>query len=415
MIHFHGTLSNFFYNTENHIVCTELHRVLYFYTMKIMIIGTAYPYRGGLAAYNERLARQFVDEGHDVTIVTFKLQYPGFLFPGKSQFIDGPAPEGLKIIRRVNSVNPFNWLSVGYMVKKERPDLLIFKYWIPLMAPCFGTIARIARSNGHTKVICVLDNVIPHEKRAGDKIMTRYFTGCIDGAIAMSQSVLNDLVQFRSDIPVKLSPHPVFDNFGASVPRQEALIKLGFEPDFRYLLFFGFIRAYKGLDLLIEAFADSRLRDRKLKLVIAGEFYEDSTPYVDLIRKYNLEDEIILFDRFIHDNEVNLFFSVADLVVQPYRNATQSGVTQIAYHFEKPMLVTNVGGLKEIVPDGRCGYVVNTDPKEIGDSIYDFFENNRNETFVKMVKEEKKKYSWSKMTDSITEVYKKSINNDNSK
>jgi len=337
------------------------------------------------------------------------------MFPGKSQFLEGPAPEGLNIQRRVNSINPFNWISVGYKIRKEKPDLLIFKYWIPLMAPCFGTIARLAKSNHHTKVISIFDNVIPHEKRPGDRAMTSYFAGCIDGAITMSQSVMEDLQIFCRDIPVKLSPHPLFDNFGASAPINEAILKLGLDADFRYILFFGFVRAYKGLDLLIEAFADSRLRNKKIKLVIAGEFYEDSTPYIDLIRKFNLENEIILFDRFINDNEVNLFFSVADLIVQPYRNATQSGVTQIAYHFEKPMVVTNVGGLKEIVPHGRCGYVVNTDPKEIADSITDFFENDRNLTFVKMVREEKKKYSWSGMTNSLIEVYNKCIENDNKK
>ena len=383
--------------------------------MNITIIGTAYPYRGGLAAYNERLAKQFADEGHNVTMLTFTLQYPGFLFPGKSQFMEGSPSSGLTIERKVNSVNPFNWISVGYKIKRKKPDLLIFKYWIPFMAPCFGTIARIAKSNKHTKVLCILDNVIPHEKRPGDKILTGYFTGSIDGAIAMSQSVLDDLWDFRQNIPAKLSPHPLFDNFGVPAPRAEALLKLGLEPDFRYLLFFGFIRAYKGLDLLIEAFADKRLRDRKLKLIIAGEFYEDPAPYMDIIKKHNLENEIILVDRFIHDNEVNLFFSVAELIVQPYRSATQSGVTQIAYHFEKPMLVTNVGGLKEIVPHGRCGYVVNTDPKEIADSITDFFENNRKESFVNSVREEKEKYFWSKMTDSVTEVYNKCIDNDNTK
>jgi D-inositol-3-phosphate glycosyltransferase len=383
--------------------------------MNISIIGTAYPYRGGLAAYNERLAKQFVDEGHDVTILTFTLQYPDFLFPGKSQFLEGQPPSALRIERKVNSINPFNWISVGYTIKKKKPDILIFKYWIPFMAPCFGTIARIAKSNRITKVICILDNVIPHEKRTGDKTLTRYFTGCIDGAIAMSQIVLNDLQKFRRNIPVMLSPHPLFDNFGSQVQRAEALLKLGLEPEFRYILFFGFIRSYKGLDLLIKAFADNRLRDLKLRLIIAGEFYEDSSPYMDLIKKYNLENEIILFDRFINDSEVNLFFSSADLVVQPYKSATQSGVTQIAYHFEKPMLVTNVGGLKEIVPHGRCGYVVNTDPKDIADSIKDFFENNRREAFTISVRDEKKKYSWGKMTESVMEVFKKCIDDDNKK
>ena len=383
--------------------------------MNITIIGTAYPYRGGLAAYNERLAKEFVNEGHTVTILTFTLQYPGFLFPGKSQFLEGPAPVGIRIERKVNSINPFNWISVGHKIKRIKPDLLIFKYWIPFMAPCFGTIARIAKSDGHTKVICVFDNVIPHERRPGDKILTRYFTGCINGAVAMSQSVLNDLRLFRKDIPAKLNPHPVFDNFGTSLTREDALAKLGLDPGFSYLLFFGFIRSYKGLDLLIEAFIDIRLRNRKLKLIIAGEFYEDSKPYKEMVRRYDIANDIILFERFINDDEVRNFFSAADLVVQPYKNATQSGVTQIAYHFEKPMLVTDVGGLREIVPDRICGYVVKPDPKEIADSIVDYFDNTRKELFTKNVTEEKKKFLWSKMTSSIFEIYNSILNNDNKK
>lgn len=383
--------------------------------MKIIIIGTAYPYRGGLAAYNERLAKEFVSEGHDITILTFTLQYPGFLFPGKSQYLDGPAPEGLKIERGVNSVNPFNWLVTGNRIRREKPDILIFKFWLPFMAPCFGTIARLARRNKHTRVITIFDNIIPHEKKPGDKLLTKYFTSAIDGAIAMSASVLNDLTQFRKDVPAKMNPHPVFDNFGASVGREMALGSLGLDPSYSYLLFFGFIRKYKGLDLLIEAFADERLRNKKLKLIIAGEFYEDDTPYRELVKKFSLENDVIFFDRFINDNEVAAFFSSADLIVQPYRSATQSGVTQIAYHFEKPMLVTDVGGLREIVPDHKCGYVVAPDPSAIFNAISDYFFYNRKEAFTKNVKEEKAKYSWKQMTASITEVYNNCINNDNKK
>jgi glycosyltransferase involved in cell wall biosynthesis len=383
--------------------------------MKIVIIGTAYPYRGGLAAYNERLARQFASEGNDVTIYTFTLQYPGFLFPGKSQFIDAEPPAGLKIERKINSVNPFNWLSVGYKLKKQRPDLIIFKYWLPFMAPCFGTIARIARSNRHTKVICIFDNVIPHEKRAGDKILTSYFTGSIDGAVAMSESVLNDLGKFNAGIPSRLNPHPLFDNFGAAVQRDEALQKLGITHNGPIILFFGFIRAYKGLDLLLEAFGDPKFREMDLKLIVAGEFYEESKPYKDLVVRLNIEKDVIFFDRFINDNEVSLFFSIADLVVQPYRSATQSGVTQIAYHFEKPMLVTDVGGLREIVPDKKCGYVVSASSDKIADAIADYFVNKRKDIFTENIKEEKKRFSWSRMTAVVTEIYKTGNLNDNQK
>jgi len=235
--------------------------------------------------------------------------------------------------------------------------------------------------------------------------LTTFFTNSIDGAVVMSQTVMDDLRLFRSEIPVILSPHPLFDTYGEKRIRAEALGALNLDRDSSYILFFGFIRAYKGLDLLIEAFSDNRLRNRKLKLIVAGEFYEDSSPYKMLVEKYHLENDIIFFDHFIKDNEVPLFFSVADLVVQPYKSATQSGVTQIAYHYEKPMVVTEVGGLREIVPHGKCGYVVPPEPKAIAESILDFFENSRSKQFTDGVRNEKEKFSWDKMTESIIEVF----------
>ncbi len=374
--------------------------------MKIVIAGPAHPYRGGIAEFSNRLALQFQSEGHDINIVTFSLQYPRFLFPGKTQYTDSPAPENIKIIRSLNSVNPLNWLINGRKIKKQKPNILLLRFWLPFMGPCLGTVARIARSSKHTKVICIFDNVIPHEKRPGDRLLTRYFTKSIDGAIVMSGTVEDELKIFRKDIPVKFNPHPLFDSYGEAVPKEYAMAALNLDPGFSYLLFFGFIRAYKGLDLLLDAFADIRLRKWKLKLLVAGEFYEDDTPYRTKIRQSKLENEVIIFDRFIKDREVPLFFGAADLVVQSYRSATQSGVTQIAFHYERPMLVTEVGGLKEIIPDGKCGYVVKPDPQSIADSIVDFYDNNRKETFVDGVKQEKQKFTWDKMTQSIIEVYK---------
>jgi D-inositol-3-phosphate glycosyltransferase len=374
--------------------------------MNICSIGPAYPYRGGLASFNERLSQQFYSEGHTIEIVTFSLQYPGFLFPGKTQYTDGKPPVGIKITRMLNSINPFNWITSGLKIKKIKPEILLIRYWLPFMAPCLGTVARIVKSNRHTKVICIFDNVIPHEKRTGDKILTGFFTGSIDGAIVMSHTVSDDLKKFRKNIPVKLSPHPLFDNYGIPVNRNMALSELKIDGDCSYLLFFGFIRAYKGLDLLIEAFSDYRLRDRKLKLIIAGEFYEDDAPYLELIKKYNIGDDVIIYDHFIKNSDVSLFFSIADLVVQPYKSATQSGVTQIAFHFEKPMLVTDVGGLREIVQDGICGYVVKPEKAKITDAILDYFDNDRKSVFTEGVKKEKEKFSWDKMTGSIIEVYK---------
>jgi glycosyltransferase involved in cell wall biosynthesis len=373
--------------------------------MKIISLGPAHPYRGGPATFNDRLAQQFINEGHTIEIITFRLQYPRLLFPGKTQFTDSAAPDGVKITRLLNSVNPINWIATGLKIKKQKPDLLLLRFWLPFLGPSLGTVARIVKSNRHTKVICIFDNVIPHEKRIGDRVLTGYLTKSIDGAIVMSVSVLEDLSLFRKNIPVKLSPHPLFDNYGELTERNKAIETLGLKTDDSYILFFGFIRAYKGLDLLIEAFSDARLRNRKLKLIVAGEFYEDDAPYRNLIKKYDLENEIVLYDRFIKDEEVSAFFSVADLVVQPYKTATQSGVTQIAFHFNKPMLVTDVGGLREIVPDGKCGYVVSPDAESIAAAILDYYDNNRKEDFTEAVRKEKEKFSWDKMTAAIEEVY----------
>jgi D-inositol-3-phosphate glycosyltransferase len=374
--------------------------------MNIISLGPAYPYRGGLASFNDRLAQQFMEEGHEIKIYTFRLQYPVFLFPGKTQYTDGPPPEGITITRQLNSINPFNWIATGLKIRKAKPDILLIRYWLPFMGPSLGTVARIARSNRHSVAICIFDNVVPHEKRPGDRLLTRYFAGSIDGGIVMSGSVMDELSLFREGIPVKLCPHPLFDSYGLSVTRIEALSALQLGSESKYLLFFGFVRAYKGLDLLIKAFADRRLRKMNLKLIIAGEFYEEVAPYMQLIKLYDLENEVIIHDRFIKDKEIPLYFSIADLVVQPYRSATQSGVTQIAFQYEKPMLVTDVGGLREIVSDGVCGYVVQPQPEVIAEAIIDYFENNREKQFTEGVRKQKEKFSWDKMTASIIEVYR---------
>jgi glycosyltransferase involved in cell wall biosynthesis len=372
--------------------------------MQVTILGTAHPYRGGLASFNERLARQFQSEGHDTEILTFTLQYPGFLFPGKTQFTEAEAPKDLKITRILNSLNPLNWFCVGRKIRKQKPAILLIKYWHPFMAPCFGTVARIVSGNRSTRVICIFDNVIPHEKSLIDRLLTQYFLKSINGAIVMSESVLGDLKSFKIAFPVTFNPHPLYDNYGDPLSREEALRQLNLPAENSYMLFFGFIRAYKGLDLLLEAFADKNLRNGRLKLIVAGEFYENDKPYRDIIAKYDMGRDVILFDRFIGENEVALFFSAADLIVQPYRSATQSGVTQIAYHFGKPMLVTNVGGLGEIVKDGQCGYVVNPDPQPVSAAIRDFFTNNRYDEFSAGVNREKSRFTWDKLTAAVINI-----------
>jgi D-inositol-3-phosphate glycosyltransferase len=375
----------------------------------IKIIGPAYPYRGGIATTNERLAQEFISMGFDVEIETFTVQYPSFLFPGKTQYNLKPAPENLAIKRTINSINPLNWLSVGKRIRKEKPDLVIIRYWLPFLAPCLGTIAGLIHKNRHSKIICLADNIIPHEHRPGDRLLTNYFIQRIDGLIAMSKSVLTDANTFRKNLPLGFCPHPIFDNYGERLSFEVAKQKLKLDIHTKYLLFFGFIRDYKGLDLLLNAFADERLRKFPVKLLIAGEYYSSPEPYLELIRKNNLENLIELRTDFIPDEEVNLYFSAADMVVQPYKSATQSGVTQIGYHFNKPMLVTNVGGLAEIIPDGKIGYVVEPDSQKIADALVDFYGNERLDEFEANMAEEKKKFSWANMVNTFLSVYNKSL------
>jgi len=368
---------------------------------KVVLVGSAYPLRGGLATYNERLIREYRTRGDDAFIYTFSLQYPGFLFPGKTQYSSGPAPENVPIKICVNSINPLNWIKIGYSLRKQSPDLVIMKFWMPFMAPCLGTIARIIRGNRHSKIISIIDNILPHEKRPGDRLFAKYWVNSCDGFIAMSNSVLDDLKTFTTTKPALFSPHPLYDTFGKPISKDEAKQKLKLDKNTGYVLFFGFIRDYKGLDLAIKAFSDERLRNRNLKLLVAGEFYTDPKPYYDLIENNHLRDVVIMSSDFIPDPEVVNYFCAADLVVQPYKNATQSGVTQIAYHFDKPMIVSDVGGLSELVPDGVVGYVVQPEPSEIASAVIRFYDENKEKEFSENASREKEKYSWGKMLETI--------------
>jgi D-inositol-3-phosphate glycosyltransferase len=368
--------------------------------MRIVICGPAHPYRGGIAAYNERMAQQFLSEGDAAAIYTFRLQYPSFLFPGKTQYDDGYAPQGITITRAINSVNPFNWFTIGLRLRRTRPDLVIMRYWLPFLAPALGFIARIVKSNRYTRILTIFDNVIPHERRFGDRLLTKFFVSSIDGALVMAEAVEKELREFSTVLPSVISPHPLFDTYHEPVSRAEAIVRLKLCPADRYILFFGFIRAYKGLDLLIRAMAEPAVRSLGVKLLVAGEFYEDEKPYFDLIHTLDISKSIILHSHFISNDEVRYYFSAASLVVQPYRSATQSGVTQVAYQFDKPMVVTNVGGLAEIVPDGKCGYVVPTEPEAIAEAIADFF-NGDEKRFQKGIEEQKKLYTWDRLTEAL--------------
>ncbi len=372
--------------------------------MKITILGPAYPFRGGIAALNERLAKQLVDEGHEVQIISFTLQYPGILFPGKSQFTTETVKFNFPVTREINSINPVTWYKTGKKLKQMKPDLLLVRFWLPFMGMSLGTICRVVRKNGHTKTIAIVDNLIPHEKRPGDKFLSSFFVKSVDGFIAMSKSVLSDLTRFDNNKPKRITPHPIYDHYGNIEPRETALKKLQLDPGSRYVLFFGFIRDYKGLDLLLESFSDPWFAKNNIKLIVAGEFYSDASEYLQMIKDLRLTSQVILKKDYIPNSEVENYFNAADLVAQPYKSATQSGVTQIGYHFNKPMLVTDVGGLAEIIPHGKAGYVVKPDTTEIKNALKDFFKNEKKEFFIQNVIKEKERFKWERMTETIFEL-----------
>jgi len=368
---------------------------------EIILIGPAYPLRGGIANFNEALCATYNKMGISCSIISFSLQYPGFLFPGTTQFAgDDKAPLNVPVVTIINSINPISWWKTAQYIRKQKPSKIIIRYWLPFMAPCLGTIARwVKRGDSGIKVEAICDNVIPHEKRIGDNVLTSYFVKSVDTFTVMSESVLKDLRLFTNK-PAVLKFHPVYNIFGEPVTKSMARKQLGLDEDGRYLLFFGFIRHYKGLDLLLEAMAMCKSKsgdqssNKEIKLVVAGEFYDDPAPYHALIEELGIANNVILHDKYIPKEAVKFYFAAADLVTQPYRDATQSGVTQIAYHFARPMLVTNVGGLAEIVPDGVSGLVTDVDAKSIANAITRFYNENMESKLASGAKEMAGKFSW---------------------
>lgn len=369
---------------------------------KVIIIGPAFPFRGGISNFNNALGKAFYDKSYDITLYSFSLQYPSFLFPGSTQYETGDPPKNLKIKTIINSINPFNWLRVSRLINNEKPDLVIIRYWLPFMAPCLGTISYFL--NKKIKILAITDNIIPHEKRLGDNLLTKYFVSSCDAFLSLSASVLDDLNKFTNSTFKKFIPHPIYDVFGDKISKKEALLRLKLDPEDNHLLFFGFVRKYKGLDLMLRAMADNRIKEIGVKLIIAGEFYENKNEYLDLIDELNISDQIIMRSDFIPSDEVKNYFCASDMITQTYRTATQSGVTQIAYSFDRPMLVTDVGGLAEIVPHNLVGYVTSQEPNDISESIIDFYKNNRESYFESNVKKEKKKFSWDSFILGIDEL-----------
>ncbi len=368
--------------------------------MKIGIVGPAWPLRGGLADFDERFARELQDLGNDVTIYSYSLQYPAALFPGKTQLTSAPAPKDLRILPLINSVNPISWRSTGARIRRDMPDILVVRYWMPFMGPALGTILRIVSKNKHTRIITIADNILPHEKRPGDAAFTRYFIKPVHAFITMSDEVMADLKQLTSKRALRLH-HPLYDNYGEGISRKDALQHLNLPLDKKYALFFGFIRKYKGLDLLLEAMADKRLAVAGIQLIIAGEYYGDKEFYENIIMKHNLSDRVHRFTDFIPNDEVKLYFCASDCVVLPYRSATQSGITQVAYHFERGMVATNVGGLPESVTDGETGFICEPTPESIADALLEFFTPGGLPHLEANLAARRQQYSWKTFAESL--------------
>lgn len=359
---------------------------------KIIIIGPAFPYRGGPARFNENLCNAFIEQNIQAEIVSFTLQYPSILFPGSSQFENSNTPNpALSITRLINTVNPISWIKTARYINHQKPDAVIFRYWLPFFAPSFGSIARLLDQS--IKVLALTDNIIPHEKRIGDNTLTKYFVNSCDGFITMSQKVWNDLKQFTDNPHKILVHHPLYENYPPPVEKNKAREILSLPKEEKIILFFGLIRSYKGLDILLEALNNVQ---GNFKLLIAGEFYDDKKKYIELIEKYHLQDKIILKDYFIPDKEVNVYFSACDAVIQPYKSATNSGVSMVSYFYNKPIISTNVGGLKEIIKDNETGWLCNPYPSSIAQSVKNFLEIKDLSIFEKNIQIFKEEFSWKK-------------------
>lgn len=368
--------------------------------MKIVIIGTAYPHRGGIAHFIGLLFRILQLRGHTVTLFSFSRQYPSLLFPGKTQMETGPDPLNTPSQPVLDSINPISWIRVGLRVRRLNPDLVIYKYWLPFFAPAFGTISRIACRRRATRVLFICDNVVPHEKRPGDRLLTRYALRKDDRYIVMSASVEKDLLHLLPQARYRLVQHPVYEFFQGRFSKVEARARLGL-PDRPTVLFFGYIRPYKGLHLLLDSMQIVR-KQMDLHLLVAGEFYDDKNKYLEQIDRLGLQGAVTVLDQYIPNDQVGLYYAASDVVALPYSSATQSGIVQICYHYDKPVIATDVGGLPEVVHDGRTGFVVPAnDSAAFAQALLRYYREKREAEFTGNVAEAKKEFSWERMAEAV--------------
>lgn len=378
--------------------------MLFIAKMKIAYLSTFYPFRGGIAQYNAALFRQFEKE-HSIMAFTFTRQYPDLLFPGKSQYVEsGDVADKIESIRVLDSINPFNWGVAARKIMDFHPDLLLMKFWMPFFGPSLTSVANKLRKNG-TKIISILDNVMPHEKRPGDIFFTRRFLNANDGFIAMSNTVKNDLLKLKPGAVFNFHAHPLYDHFGAKLDKAEARQTLGIPEDKKVLLFFGFIRGYKGLDVLLNAL---KLLDESFIVLVAGEVYGSFDEYDRIIAENNLGERVIRHIKYIGDNEVPAYFSASDVCVLPYKSATQSGIIGITYHFDLPVIATDTGSLREMVEPYGAGMIIDkAEPAMLSEAINKYFNDNLYREFSDNIDKYKTENNWKTLAESILELYDK--------
>ena len=370
--------------------------------MKIAILSCFYPYRGGISQFNACLYDELSKE-HVVKAFNFKRQYPEFLFPGKTQFVtadDEAVP--VESDSLLDTANPFSYHKTYKAIRDWAPDLLIVRYWMSYFAPSLGYITRKMRK--HCKVISILDNVVPHEPHFFDAPLTKYFLTGSTGCVTLCEAVSKDLLHLKQDARFTVLQHPLYSHFGHRLSRDEAEDKLGLKKGKKNILFFGLIRTYKGLDILLEAFGKL---SEEYQLIIAGEPYGSFDRYQEIIDRLPNKESIHVSLKYIKDSEVKDFFSAADLAVLPYRSATQSGISSVSYHFEVPMIVTDVGGLKETIGDRGTGIVASEGtPEIIASEILRYFNDpSLAEKFVENIRLEKERLSWKRFALGLTEFY----------
>jgi glycosyltransferase involved in cell wall biosynthesis len=367
--------------------------------MRIVIVGTAHPIRGAMAQLNTILGWH-LSKNHSIEIVSFKRQYPKIFFPGKTQ-IDPSGPLfKLPIKPLIDSINPITWIKAARHINSRQPDLVIFRYWLPFFAPCFGVISFLVRRHTNTKVLFICDNVVPHERRPGDSALTRFAFRFVDYFIVQSKSVEQDLQRFIPSARYVVVPHPIYNVFGGLLPKTEARRQLRLS-DEHVILFFGYVRQYKGLHLLLDAL-QLVIKQIPVKLLVVGEFYENEESYRRKIQDLGLTDYVMVYSHYIPNEQVAIYFSACDVVVLPYISATQSGIVQLAYNFDKPVIATDVGGLAEVVIDGVTGFIVPpSDPVRLSQAIVRYYQEARELDFTKNVGAEKGRYSWDRMVQAI--------------